>query len=78
MAIRFEGMMLFLVLSLLLLEASVVFGDIGTATSYNPPYTRKSKQKIKKKLLVNILLLLVVDDLVYMIIDYACSYKMQR
>ncbi|XP_016487241.1 EG45-like domain containing protein [Nicotiana tabacum] len=25
--------------SLFLLETSIVFGDIGTATSYNPPYT---------------------------------------
>ncbi|XP_019153763.1 PREDICTED: EG45-like domain containing protein 2 [Ipomoea nil] len=39
MAIRFIGMMLFLALSLLLLETIGVLGDIGTATSYNPPYT---------------------------------------
>nr|GMD90073.1 EG45-like domain containing protein [Ipomoea batatas] len=39
MAIRFIGMTLFLALSLLLLETIVVLGDIGTATSYNPPYT---------------------------------------
>ncbi|XP_019153762.1 PREDICTED: EG45-like domain containing protein [Ipomoea nil] len=40
MAIRFIGtIMLFIALSLLLQQTSVVLGDIGTATSYNPPYT---------------------------------------